>query len=275
MHHARVAAPAARAPRVDPRRASPSPWASACTSPTCPCWTRTRRRPRVRGNRHFDFASARPSTYVKKYNPTGRPPRAAAQVPASGNGGVGVSFRQGQGKGQGQGQAQNRAATAPRAECAGGGRAREDTTRMRPGPGGSAHALQRLRLVLGNAGTRSPRRFVRGRLRSASCRPARRPWCPSGSRAWRACPSSRRARRRRLPRRRGKARRTRSSRRRRGARPKRRNPAVSTPRSRLSIDEADEEMRTGRAKRTRTPSRTYWTARRRGPRRPRRSLPAR
>ena len=85
------------------------------------------------GIMHFDFPSARPSTYVKKYNPTGRPRGRPRKYPLPGT--EALAFRSAEPKAKPKAKPKTEP-PPPRAECAECGRAREDTTRMRPGPEG-------------------------------------------------------------------------------------------------------------------------------------------
>ena len=93
------------------------------------------------GIMHFNLPWAKPSTYVKKYNPTGRPrgrprkyPLPGTEAFASSLTGAPVQFTKPKPKPKPKPKAEP--LPPPRAECAECGRVREDTTRMRPGPGG-------------------------------------------------------------------------------------------------------------------------------------------
>ena len=89
------------------------------------------------GIMHFDVHRVKPSTYVKKYNPTGRPRGRPRKYPLPGTEALtssshGSLFT----KPKPKPKPKVEPLPPPRAECAECGRKREDTTRMRPGPGG-------------------------------------------------------------------------------------------------------------------------------------------
>jgi len=95
--------------------------------------------PRAGTIMHFNLPWAKPSTYVKKHNPTGRPrgrprkyPLPGTEAFASSLTGAPVHFTKPKAKPKPKAEP----LPPPRAECAECGRKREDTTRMRPGPEG-------------------------------------------------------------------------------------------------------------------------------------------